>query len=110
MGKHIVLKLPIGSCPPSSEYKFVRTIRGMNIYNKEIPEITKQDIDELAGMLNAVQVIDSGCEIDGIISALERDCAIRGGSQKKTRYRMKRIATRKRLATRKRSVTRRRRV
>ena len=101
MGKHVVLKLPIGSSPPSADYKFIRTIRGMNIYNKEVIEITKDVVDELSGMFDAVQIIDSSsCGIDGLIDKLEKECIIRGGYQKKTR---------RRKVTRKRSVTKRNR-
>lgn len=107
MGKYVVLKLPIGVAPPSAEYKFVRSIRGMNIYNKEVPEITKNTIDELSDMFGAAQIIDTtSCGIDTIIDALERGCTIRGGSQKKTRRRMTRKCTRRRRIHKRRRITR----
>lgn len=46
MSQFVVIKLPTGSPPPLG-YNFVRTIRGIDVYNKQIPKLTKGDIDDL---------------------------------------------------------------
>lgn len=55
MSQLLVIKLPNGSPVPQG-YTFVRTIRGMDIYNKRVQKITQNDMNELENLFNGVSV------------------------------------------------------
>lgn len=55
MSQLLVIKLPNGSSAPPG-YTFVRTIRGMDIYNKRVQKITQNDMNELENLFNGVSV------------------------------------------------------
>lgn len=55
MSQLLVIKLPNGSPAPSG-YTFVRTIRGMDIYNKRIQKVTQNDFNELDDLFKSMNV------------------------------------------------------
>lgn len=55
MSQLLVIKLPNGSQAPPG-YAFVRTIRGMDIYNKQIQKVTQNDFNELDNLFKSMNV------------------------------------------------------
>lgn len=52
----VIMKLPTGSPEPGRGYTLVRSLKGIDIYNKKVVQITKQDIDDLSSMFGNVGV------------------------------------------------------
>lgn len=55
MSQLLVIKLPNGSPSPPG-YTFVRTIRGIDVYNKQIQKVTQNDINELDDLFKSINV------------------------------------------------------
>ena len=51
----VVIKIKEGSAPPSG-FTFIRNLRGMDIYHKNVQGISKKNIDDLADLFGNMNV------------------------------------------------------
>ncbi len=116
--ENIVLKLPTGTPPPSSEYKLSYKMKGFDLYVKPIEKITKTEMDEVTALFGAfgmspdqavkqcaLAVIDED-GLAGVINSFSKNCSVSGGYQKKTRGRKLRRTIKRRKGYNRRSRTR----
>ena len=104
MSQVVVIKVKTGTPPPIG-YTFVRTIRGLDIYNKIIPKITTTEVDELSNYFNTMNMnmndniaIISQTDEDAFLSALEKMTI---GGRRKSRRKMTKKKSIKRRKSRK---------
>ena len=51
----VVVKVPVGSTPPNG-FTFVRSVRGKDIYQKDMKDVSKKQVDDLADMFGGLNV------------------------------------------------------
>ena len=111
MSQLLVIKLPNGSPSPPG-YTFVRTIRGVDVYNKQIQKVTQNDINELDDLFKSINVnatpniavVPDSTFSDDFINAF---AAVTMGGKRKMKGKMKRKSLRK--SKRKKTKTKKRR-
>lgn len=51
----VVVKVPVGSAAPNG-FTFVRSVRGKDIYQKDVKEVSKKQVDDLASLFGGLNV------------------------------------------------------
>jgi hypothetical protein len=51
----VVVKVPVGSSPPNG-FTFVRSVRGKDIYQKDIKDVSKKQVDDLTDIFGGLNV------------------------------------------------------
>jgi len=51
----VVVKVPVGSTPPNG-FTFVRSVRGKDIYQKDVKDVSKKQVDDLADLFGGMNV------------------------------------------------------
>ena len=51
----VVVKVPVGSIAPNG-FTFVRSVRGKDIYQKDVKEVSKKQVDDLADLFGGLNV------------------------------------------------------